>query len=195
MAEMGEFELEEGGEGEEGGPSMQDVSDELYADEEREEESSDDDSRNEEESEVDDEVETPAEGQRKRKLKAAVWSTAAKKVDGKARCNICLQFFACTRGNTSNITTHVKNKHAGSIECKNMLAMEKKITDEKRRLERMKPKQPSILNFITAKKPLTNRESEEMTSAMEDWLVATNTSFVMIENPSFRKMMFTFHSG
>ena len=58
---------------------------------------------------------------KKRKLFAPVWDTAATKVGDKAQCNVCRELFACPDGNTTNITNHVKKRHAGSEECKKLL--------------------------------------------------------------------------
>jgi hypothetical protein len=133
----------------------------------------------------------------KRKLKAPVWATAAKKIDNKAQCNICKRFLSCKKGNTSNITNHIKLKHAGSQECKDLIELEQKqAKDRKLKLQKQeKPKSGNILNYLTTKKPITKAESDKLTEAVEDFLVGTNTSFKMVENPVFRKMLFTFHSG
>jgi hypothetical protein len=79
-------------------------------------------------------------GQRKkRKLTAAVWQTAAKKVDNKGQCNICQMLILCRGGNTSNITNHVKNRHPRSEECKKMVALEKQQADDRKRKKKAKP--------------------------------------------------------
>ena len=125
------------------------------------------------EDEREDEEETVEVESGKRKLKAAVWSTAAKKVDNKACCNVCNQFFSCKDGSTSNITSHIKSKHAGSDECKAMLMLQ----EERRQKMMKKPKlqPPSILDFFSAKKHLTGKESNKMKNSVMDQF-ATNTT-------------------
>jgi len=122
---------------------------------------------------------------------AAIWETAATKVNGKAQCNVCKRFYTCPRGNTSNIRTHVRTVHTGSEECKMFLAL------EATRAAAKKIKKPKLTmdNFITSKKPISKAESVKMTNALVEFLVQTNTSIAMVENAALRKMLFTFHSG
>jgi hypothetical protein len=154
-------------------------------------ESTDEEEEVEEEG-LEDETVYPENRGRKRKPRAAIWQTAAKKVENKAQCNVCHQFYACPQGNTSNIRTHVKTAHPGSEECKQLLALEKEMKEA-----RKKKKKPKItmMNFITSKKPLARSESVKLTDSVVDFLVQTNTSIKMVENPAFRKMLFVFHSG
>ena len=64
---------------------------------------------------------------KKRKLAAPIWETAATKVGDKAKCNLCNEIFSCPDGSTTNVTNHVKKRHAGTEECKNLL----KVIDSK----------------------------------------------------------------
>lgn len=149
------------------------------------------------EDDEEDEVEDVDEldvGGRKRKLRAAIWLTAAKKVDDKAMCLVCSKYYTCTRSNTSVIRSHVKNVHPGSDECKKFLALEKKMIDDAARKNNPKPK-ITMLDFISSKKALTKSESQKMTDSVEDYLIQTNRSMNTVENPAFRKMLFSFHSG
>ena len=129
---------------------------------------------------------------RKSKLRSAIWVTAATKVNGKAQCSVCKQTYVCPRGNTTNIRTHVKARHPGSEECKAFLALEKARKDEKKK--KKKPK-VTMRDFVTIKKAISKTENVKMTNSVVDFLVQTNTSIQMVENPAFRKMLFNFHSG
>jgi hypothetical protein len=160
-----------------------------------------DDEEAPEKSEVDDdedgdepEVDPLQQTGRKRKMTAAIWGTAAMKVDKKAQCLVCKQFYACARSNTSVIRTHVMTVHPGSEECKKFLALDKKMKEDKAKKQKPKAK-VTMLDFISCKKPLTKSESEKMTCSVQDYLIQTNMSLSTVENPSFRRMLFTFHSG
>ena len=50
-------------------------------------------------------------------------------------------------------------------------------------------------DFVMGKKLLSKREATKMNIAVEDFIVATNTSLSMVENPHFRKMLCAFHNG
>ena len=135
------------------------------------------------------------QGGKKRKQRAAIWETAAKKVkmEGvvKAQCLVCNQYYNCNRLNTSAIRNHVKDVHPGTEECKKFLALEKKRKEDAAKKAKPKSKN-TMMNFITMKKALSKKER---IGAVEDFLIQSNISFSTVENPAFRKMLFTFNSG
>ena len=167
----------------------------------------------EQEAEEDDEAEETDEGEdgmeeddysddagseaKNKKLSAAVWLTAAKKLDsGKAQCLVCLKTFSMSDGSPSNVTKHVKVRHAGSERCKKLIALEIKRKEERKKKyeKKIKPKL-TMKDFVMGKKLLSKREATKMNIAVEDFIVATNTSLSMVENPHFRRMLFAFHNG
>ena len=129
---------------------------------------------------------------KKKKLTAAVWFTAAKKLDaGKALYLVCKLVFSLGDGSPSNVRKHVIKRHSGSPEHKKMIEMERKQKEEKRD-DRSKV---SIKDFFVGKKAISKKEAQKISSEVEDFLVGTNTSLSMVENPFFRKMLFSLNSG
>ena len=134
-----------------------------------------------------------------KKLKSPVWrSGAAMKVGDKAQCNVCNLLFSCQDGNTSNIVCHVKKRHPGSEECKAMLKMFSEAAEArkaKRLKESLKPKQATLFNFVNVKKPITKHEKNKINNAIEEYIIGTNSPLSTTEDPLFRKLLFTLHSG
>ena len=175
-----------------------------YAEEENMEEVCLDDREEVEVEEGESEEEEDSDGQqeegpeviaKKKKLTAAVWFTAAKKLDsGKALCLVCKLVFSLGDGSPSNVRKHVIKRHSGSPEHKKMIEMERKQKEEKKKKRDDKPK-VSIKDFFVGKKAISKKEAQKISSELEDFLVGTNTSLSMVENPFFRKMLFSLNSG
>ena len=157
----------------------------------------DDGEGSEEETEV---VEDGFESGLKRKIKekASIWGTGAVKVKENnvfmAKCLVCNKLYSCARSNTSVIRQHLMKAHVGSPQYKKFIELDKKRKEEALERKRKKPK-ISILNYFTHKKCIPKIESGKLTSAVEDYIIQTNQSLNMVENPAFRKMMFAFNSG
>ena len=157
----------------------------------------DDGEGSEEETEV---VEDGFESGLKRKIKekASIWGTGAVKVKENnvfmAKCLVCNKLYSCAKSNTSVIRQHLVKAHVGSPQYKKFIELDKKRKEEALERKRKKPK-ISILNYFTHKKCIPKIESGKLTSAVEDYIIQTNQSLNMVENPAFRKMMFAFNSG
>ena len=106
-----------------------------------------------------------------------------------AVCLVCTSAFKLTQGNT----TSIRNQHPSFKEYKKFVEKEA----EQKAKEKMKSKKPKVTmySFVLSKKPLSQFDSEKMTEAIAEYLVQTNTSLSMVENPAFRKLIFKFHSG
>lgn len=76
------------------------------------------------------------------------------------------------------------------------LANEKK-TDKKLKQDAAAAKKNTqpISNFFNVKKQIVKQEKVKIDDSIEDFIVGTNTSLQTIENPLFRKMLFSLHSG
>ena len=132
----------------------------------------------------------------KRKCPASVWQFA-EKVNGNARCNICKCCFVCPSGNTSNITSHILNKHKNTAEAnklKDDLAEKVKAKKAKEEVQKRREKeggtQASISSFFTGFRPLTKKVKEEIDDNLVEYLICENESFETVESHFFRKMMF-----
>ena len=137
-----------------------------------------------------------SEGATKRKKPpAAIWGTAAKKLNGRAVCLVCNTSIGIPMSSTSGIRNHVKMRHPESEECKKFLEEEAKQKLELKKKKNKPPPQPNLFSFFHSKKPLSVFDKERMTEAVADFLVQTNTSIRMIENPAFRMMLFRLNSG
>ena len=150
-----------------------------------------------EESEGEEEEEGVGEGDSKKRKKppAAIWGTAAKKVDGRALCLVCNTTVGLPMSSTTGIRSHVKIKHPTSEEYKRFLELEAKQKAELEKNKQKPPTQPNLLTFFHSKKPLSAFEKERITEALADFIVQTNTSLKMVENPAFRKLVFKLNSG
>jgi len=182
---MGESEEEEEGtdfmdEGEDGGEEEDSDGDE-----------GEEDNKEEEEEDVPEALERDAKN---KKLTAAGWYTAATKLDNGALCLVCKKVFTTKDSSPSNITKHVKNRHKGSEECKKLLVLEAKQKAEKEKKKIPKPKL-TMADFVIGKKKISKRDAKEISNALEDFIVATNTSLAMVQNPHFRKFVFILNPG
>jgi hypothetical protein len=86
----------------------------------------------------------------------------------------------------------------GTELCKKMLSLASEEAEKKRKKkldEAAMPKQHKIFDFVNVKKPVSKFEKEKMKNAVENYIVGTNSSLATIEDPFFRKMLFTFNSG
>ena len=82
-------------------------------------------------------------GAKKRKYTSPVWEFA-KKVYGRAVCNLCQASFVCPNGNTSNITGHLLGKHKSSenaIKLKIALDERTKVKVSKKQLDEKRAKE------------------------------------------------------
>ena len=131
---------------------------------------------------------------KRQKLSAAVWYTAATKLDTGARCNICKKVFSVKDGSPSNVTKHVEKQHAGTEECKKLMALKAKNKREKAKKAVPKPKL-SVKDFFHGKRILSKHDTQKITKALADFIAGTNTSLAMVENPHFRKLVFVLNSG
>ena len=86
-------------------------------------------------------------------------------------------------------------RHPESEECKKFLEEEAKQKLDLKKKKNKPPPQPNLFSFFHSKKPLNVFDKERMTEAVADFLVQTNTSIRMIENPAFRMMLFRLNSG
>ena len=134
-------------------------------------------SSSEESDEGEEEEGGASEGDAKRKKPpAAIWGTAAKKLDGCALCLVCNIYVGTPMGSTSGIRNHVKVKHPKSEEYKRFLEEE---TKQKLELEKMKKKKPqpqtNLFSFFHLKKPLSVFDKERLTESVSDFFGQTNT--------------------
>ena len=139
-------------------------------------------------------MEGEARGVKRKKTTSAIWGTAAMKQGDTAVCLVCKSVFKLTQGNTTGIRSHVKTQHPSSKEYKKFLEEEAEQKAKKEKKNSKKPKL-TMYAFVSSKKPLSQFDSERMTEAVGDYLVQTNTSLNMVENPAFRKLLFKFNSG
>ena len=91
------------------------------------------------------EVETSSKKRRK------VWKYG-ELVEGGAKCKICGKVYKTATGNTSNLIYHIKSKHRGSPEEKELtkeLDDEKKEETKKMKKKEVSKSQTSLLNFVS----------------------------------------------
>ena len=132
---------------------------------------------------------------KKLKLSSPVWYTAATKLDsGEALCQVCNKVFSAKDSSPSNITKHVRTRHSRTEECKKMMALEAKQKADKAKKTILKPKL-TMADFFHGKKMISKKETQKIMSSLEDFIVGTNTSLSMVENPFFRKLVFDLNSG
>jgi hypothetical protein len=153
----------------------------------------------EEAEQVDDEEEADVGTglKRKKKSEAAIWvSGVARKENNRAVCLICNKDYAMTGGNTSVIRTHILQVHPNDDLTKKF----EELDDQKKRKKEEKNKKKTVPkltmdDFIVKKGALKESDHAKFTEAVADYIVQTNQSLATIENPAFRKMLFTINSN
>ena len=121
-------------------------------------------------------------GAKKRKYTSPVWEFA-KKVDGRAVCNLCQASFVCPNGNTSNITGHLLGKHKSSenaIKLKVALDERSKIKVSKKQLgdkrDKENGRQLAINAFFPGFSPLPKKVKEEIDNNLIEFIICENNS-------------------
>ena len=129
---------------------------------------------------------------------APVWKFAEKIGLKEAKCSICKKMYKTSQGNTSNITDHIVSKHGHTDEGKELKALldkKKKEQNERKQKDVNHQENNSIERFVTIDRPVSETVREAIDNSVVEFIIASNQSFSLVENPFFRKMCFTLNRG
>ena len=133
---------------------------------------------------------------RKTKVPSPVWK-CADRVEGGARCIICLRIIKCVSGSTSAIFNHLMKLHGNREEVKKLrveMKMKKDMLSMKKVQEQKKKQsntQPSILNFSKRRGVMDIFKKQRLDEQIVKMIIVMNKPFSDVENTFFRQVLFT----